>query len=452
MALDGIDLFAGAGGLSEGFLQAGYRIVAAVEKDKWACETLRTRHIYHHLKNTKQLDTYWEYCRNTLSPDEIYDNREKIYCNNTGLKEHIDNTIIHAAFGDGSSPQNHQAGNQIIKLIERAVTSKDANVNFILGGPPCQAYSIIGRSRMGKAIKGDPRNYLFKYYHEVVKYFQPQFFLFENVPGIITANDGLIFRTIQEDFDKIGYNFLAGRNEDIYQNIQLASQFGIPQNRKRFVFLGIRRGVNLEYPLFPVIELNGQLTTRNAISDLPFLKPDEGYDHGLLPYPEKEGLSEYQKNMRRDSQGIMNHRARSLNKWYDREIYKLAVLKAQKNELLHYSKLPSELKTHKNEDHFGDRFKVHAWDKVPHTIVAHMSKDGHYNIHPDIKQLRSLTVREAARIQSFPDDFKFEGPRTAQFIQVGNAVPPLMAKAFALELRKQLRNDGSSGIFSSNTL
>ena len=445
MTLSGIDLFAGAGGLSEGFMQAGFNILAAVEKDKWACETLKTRHIYHYLKNNGQIYDYWEYCRNTLSPYEIYKNRDKIYHKNSGLEENIENTILQVEFGSNFKKQNVYPTDHIIKLLEESLlTTRNYDVNFILGGPPCQAYSVIGRSRMGKAIKNDKRNYLFKYYYEVVKHFQPQFFLFENVPGIITANDGLIFKMIQEDFDRIGYDFLTGRNEDINKNIQLASNFGIPQNRKRFIFLGVKRGVLLEYPFFLPRNLNGQLSTRNSIDDLPFLRPNDGYDHGLKPYSEKNGsLSEYQENMRRGSEGIMNHKARSLNKWYDKQIYKLAIQKIQKNEILHYSKLPSELKTHKNEKHFEDRFKVHGWNKTPHTIVAHIAKDGHYNIHPDIRQLRSLTVREAARIQSFPDNFKFEGPRTAQFVQVGNAVPPLMAKAFAVEIKKHQGNNAS---------
>ena len=252
---------------------------------------------------------------------------------------------------------------------------------------------------------------------------------------------------IQEDFDKIGYQLLTGRNNSINKNILLASNFGVAQNRKRFIFIGINRGVKLEYPLFSLFSLNGQVYTRNAIGDLPFLKPNEGHDHGLIPYPDPEcvDLSEYQKNMRKGSQGVMNHRSRPLNKWYDREIYSLAIKKAERNGILHYSELPRQLKTHKNDEHFADRFKVHWWDKIPHTIVAHISKDGHYNIHPDINQLRSLTVREAARIQSFPDNFKFEGSRTAQFLQVGNAVPPLMANGFAKALKNQLEKNQWDG-------
>ena len=445
MKLTGIDLFAGSGGLSEGFSQTGFKIIGTVEKEKWACETLKTRHIYYHLKNEGQLDDYWDYCNNTLSPNEIDSNRERIYRKNVGLKEQIENTIWLAEFGDSFNESYSYSAAKIITLLEKSVKFHNSSINFILGGPPCQAYSIVGRSRIGKSVKDDKRNYLFKYYYEVVKYFKPDFFLFENVPGIITANNGLIFKMIQEDFDDIGYEFLTGCHNSINKNIQLASNYGVPQNRKRFIFIGVRKGVNIEYPFFSKWDSNGQLTTRNAIDDLPFLNSNEGHDHGLISYNTNYKLSEYQELMRTDSIGIMNHRARSLNKWYDKEIYSLAIKKAQRNQFLYYSELPQQLKTHKNEKHFEDRFKVHWWDKIPHTIVAHISKDGHYNIHPGINQLRSLTVREAARIQSFPDNFKFEGPRTSQFVQVGNAVPPLMAKSFALALKNQLEEKQWNG-------
>lgn len=445
MQLTGIDLFAGAGGLSEGFSQAGFKIIATIEKEKWACETLKTRHIYYHLQNMGQLSDYWEYCRNTLSPNEIDTNREIIYKNIVGLKEEIENTIYHAEFCVTLNESNKYSASNIITLLEKSVKYHNSPINFILGGPPCQSYSIVGRSRIGKAVKDDKRNYLFKYYYEVVKHFTPYFFLFENVPGIMTANGGGIFKMIQEDFDDIGYNFLTGCYENENMNIQHAVNFGVPQKRKRFIFLGVRKDIHIDYPFFPELNLNGQLSTKNAIGDLPFLYSNEGNDYGLIDYDENENLSEYQKQMRIDSVGIMNHRARSLNKWYDKEIYALAINEAQKNKFLYYSELPPNLKTHKNEKHFEDRFKVHWWDKIPHTIVAHISKDGHYNIHPDINQLRSLTVREAARIQSFSDNFKFEGPRTSQYIQVGNAVPPLMAKAFAIALKNHFEENQWNG-------
>jgi DNA (cytosine-5)-methyltransferase 1 len=432
---NGFDLFAGAGGLLEGFIQAGFHIIGTVEKEKWACETQKTRQIYHFLRRSGNLDYYWDYCINTLSSDQLHQNRKKIYDKFDGLEGVVDHTVWHAEFGNPANGGNVKTSREIIELLEKSAKFHNKEVDFILGGPPCQAYSLVGRGRIGSKVRNDKRNFLFKYYFNVVKHFRPAFFLFENVPGIVSANGGRIFEFIKQDFDAIGYDLKAGTNPDIRANIQVASDYGVPQNRKRYIFLGVRKDVNLEYPQIEIENFNGNLTTRNAISDLPFLKPNQGIDHGLIYYQNGVDLSGFQRKIRRGSVGVMNHRARPLNKWYDRKIYTTAIEMAEKGEILRYHQLPSELKTHKNQKIFKDRFRVHAWDGMPHTIVAHIAKDGHYNIHPDINQLRAFTVREAARIQSFPDDYKFEGPRTAQFQQVGNAVPPLMAEKIALKIQ-----------------
>lgn len=442
MKLNGIDLFAGAGGLSEGFIQAGFNIIGTVEKDRWACETQKTRHIFHYLKKIGALDDYWEYCRKTTSPELIEQNRGKIYRNHPGLKEKIENTVWIAEFGNPNLRNGVLTSDQVIKKLKKSMTHNKTNaIDFISGGPPCQAYSVVGRNRMGNAVLQDERNYLFKFYYDIVKYFKPVFFLFENVPGIITARGGEIYDMIKEDFYRIDYHFISGEaeNGDIRKNIKNALDFGVPQNRKRFIFLGIRSDVALKYPTFANNDTcKNCLITKNIISDLPALNANYGNDHWFGEYDNPENLSDYQKEIREESIGIMNHKARSINKEYDREIYQEAIRKAEKGRQLDYSKLPPRLKNHKNEKSFTDRFKVHWWEKIPHTVVAHISKDGHYNIHPDINQLRSITVREASRIQSFPDNYKFEGFRSSQFTQVGNAVPPKMAKAFAEEIRKQL--------------
>jgi len=436
--LKGIDLFAGAGGLSEGFMQAGFEIIGTVEKDKWACETQRTRHIYHYLKQINCLNDYWEYCKNLTTHNDIENYRDVIFKKHPYLIKYIEETVLHAEFGNSTKNGNTSSFSEIIASLEKSANSHNTNIDFILGGPPCQAYSIIGRSRMGNAVQDDVRNYLFEYYCDVVKHFQPKLFLFENVSGILTAKNGSIFKAIQERFESINYDFISGVDEETSKNIQIASSFGVPQNRKRFIFLGIRKDINIKYPKFTKESNHEELNTRNVIGDLPFLFAGEGQDHGIVKYSTNNKISTFQKEMRLDSKGIMNHKARPVNKSYDREIYRLAINKAENNEHFHYSDSPEELRKHKNQKHFKDRFKVHWNGKVPHTIVAHIAKDGHYNIHPDIKQLRSLTVREAARIQSFPDDFKFEGPRTSQYIQVGNAVPPKMANAYAVNIASQV--------------
>lgn len=320
MKLSGIDIFAGAGGLSEGFIQAGFSIMGTIEKDLWACETQKTRHIFHHLKRLNQPGDYWAYCRVTTSPELIGLNREKIYKKYTGLKEKIEHTIWQAEFGDPEKELGTLSSKYIIKLLEKSAKLHKSDIHFILGGPPCQAYSLVGRSRMGEAARRDRRNFLFKFYYDLVRHFKPEFFLFENVPGIITASGGRIFNMIEEDFDRIGYKFISGNNDEIRKNIQISSNFGIPQSRKRFIFIGIKRGAKLKYPEFSLPISGKEKTTRDAICDLPSLKYNEGTDHGLIEYDDSPNLSDYQKGMREESEGIMNHRARPVNRWYDRDL------------------------------------------------------------------------------------------------------------------------------------
>ena len=220
------------------------------------------------------------------------------------------------------------------------------------------------------------------------------------------------------------------------ENLQEAINYGVYQTRKRVILFGVKKNLKYDYPDFTKFaeKFDEKMNTKNAILDLNALKDGEGEDRKLVKY-NKKASSKYEEYLRKDSFGILNHKARKLNE-RDKKIYEMAIQKSKKNEKLCYDELPKELKTHKNEESFSDRFNVHGMNEIPHTIVAHISKDGHYNIHPDIKQCRALTVREAARIQSFPDNYLFEGPRTAQYVQVGNAVPPLLSKAIARALNR----------------
>lgn len=433
-----IDLFSGAGGLTEGFFRQDFKIIAHVEKDKWACETLKTRIIYHYLKKRNNLELYRSYLLNSKGYRKIKESREIIFNKYPELRTKLEFEVINKTFGNPLEEKNVCESEEIIKYIERSMKYNNVNsVDLIIGGPPCQAYSIVGRSRMKEAVIKDKRNYLFRYYKDIVARFQPKMFIFENVPGILTAMDGKIFKIIHDEFKQIGYEILSGPNEDIKKNILNSKDFGVAQNRKRLILFGFKEELNLNYPNFVANKIYKDLinvTTRQAISDLPQLSAGEGEDFGITSYLRRKP-SKYQKIMREDSFGVLNHKARMHN---DRDlgIYKKAILKAMKGKRLKYNELKENEKTHKNQDVFLDRFRVHWWDDIPHTIVAHISKDGHYNIHPDIKQLRSLTVREAARIQSFPDNYYFEGPRTAQYVQVGNAVPPLMSEAIAKTLKE----------------
>ncbi|MFH1097592.1 MAG: DNA cytosine methyltransferase [Candidatus Desantisbacteria bacterium] len=435
-----IDLFAGAGGLGEGFTCAGFKVIAHVEKEKWACETLKTRTIYHFLKENKDLKMYYEYLRKLDSPSLIEECRKPIYHKYPELQTVLNYEIINAEFGNPDIEPKTKSSREIITLIEKSLQFHSANkVDVIIGGPPCQAYSLIGRNRMGDSVAEDRRNFLFRYYFDVVKYFQPDILIFENVPGIITARNGEIFQMIQKEFVDAGYNFYPGHNEKLHDNILNSKNFGVYQSRKRMILFGSKKELNIDYPEFPVgTDISEEdFTTFNAISDLPFLIPGEGHNQLPSNYPGVNNLSHFQRKMRDENIGVLNHMARSLT-GYDREIYKKAINEAASGRQLKYSDLPESLKRHKNEKNFKDRFKVHWWSNIPHTIVAHIARDGHYNIHPDIRQLRSLTVREAARIQSFPDNYKFEGPRTAQYTQVGNAVPPLMAEKIAGNIKELL--------------
>lgn len=443
-----IDLFSGAGGLTEGFFREGFNVVAHVEKERWACETLKTRICYHYLREKNDLNLYFEYLKKSNDYYNVDKERQIFFNKYPDLKERLDVEVINKTFGKPRSEEGTTSSKQIIKLIEKAMQYNNVcKADVIIGGPPCQAYSLIGRGRMKEAVINDKRNYLFHYYKDIVKHFRPKVFVFENVPGILSANNGQIFKSIKKSFAGIGYTLMSGVEIEPSDNVLDSKDFGVIQNRKRVILVGFNKrefpnGFTypdfIKYKVFSTSEITD---TRSAIGDLPFLTPGQGNDFFYGNYENDKGnLSEFQKLMRRDNIGILNHKARA-HMERDLRIYSRAIKKAEKGEKLKYVEIPEEDSTHKNKNCFEDRFKVHWWNDVPHTIVAHISKDGHYNIHPDIRQCRSLTVREAARIQSFPDNYKFEGPRTWQYMQVGNAVPPLMSQAIARAIKNELLNN-----------
>ncbi|GLI45746.1 DNA cytosine methyltransferase [Methanoculleus bourgensis] len=407
-----LDMFAGAGGLTEGFFRTKYDIIAHIEMNPHAAETLKTRTLYHALTERGKQDIYYQYYDQNLSREEFLEECQTLNLPDTGVINRELSTET-----EGS----------IIEDVKAKLKDLGRNdVDVIIGGPPCQAYSLIGRGRNSKKMSDDPRNYLYLHYLKFIKEFDPKLFVFENVPGLISAKNGEIYRNFLQEIDKLKYR------TPTEPRILNAQNFGVIQNRKRVIFIGWKNEYDFDYPDFPVKE--NPYKVWDILKDLPELEPGKGTD-GPQEYTVKNPsgyLLGY--HIRNSHKHVRHHYARVHND-RDREIYRIAVkLWNEKKERLRYNKLPDCLKTHSNQSSFLDRFKVVDGDGLSHAVVAHLSKDGHYFIHPDINQARSLTVREAARIQSFPDNYLFEGPRTAQYVQVGNAVPPLMAEEIAKEI------------------
>lgn len=404
-----LDLFAGAGGLSEGFIKAGCQIVGHIEMEKKSFSTLTTRMIYHALRKSGKLDEYKKYLLGEITRDELIEKH--------GLQRER-NSVICATIGK----DNYRS---LINQIKERLDKKPLDI--IVGGPPCQAYSYIGRARDLEKMRTDERNFLYKYYVEFLKALKPKMFVFENVPGLISAGKGAYLKDMRQLMLRAGYT--------TDYRILNAADYGVPQNRKRVILVGWRKDSKLKsYPEFPLIER--KYTVKDFFNDLPEVKAGEGTDIGKFPRSnkllEKLGISNKKIAL------LLDHVSRPNTK-QDLEIYRLAVLAKQKGENIKYNHLPKRLKTHHNESGFLDRFKVVDEDALgSHTVVAHIAKDGHFYIHPDLKQNRSLTVREAARLQTFPDDYKFEGERGPRLKQIGNAVPPMLSEIIAKELIKYL--------------
>lgn len=391
-----IDLFAGCGGLSEGFYRQGYNALAHVEINPVACKTLRTRMKYYGYKN-------------------------------------VDESVLELDI----------TRDDVIEQIENAV--KGQEVDVIIGGPPCQAYSSLGRAKDDNAMQDDPRNFLFESYVKVLNYYQPKFFVFENVMGMLTAkiNGEYIVNKIVE---ALGENYKVKFDPKI--NVLNSANYGVPQIRKRVIIIGVRNDINIEPtemyesivkthydPEMPEKERKGlkkYVTVREAIGELPSLRPGQG--EAIVPFAYSFD-NEFLKRIGSDSlKELRDHVARKHN---DMDIARYTVMAENHWTFKEMLENREDLR-HEKARVFGNSYTVQWWDLPSKTIIAHLYKDGNQFIHPDSTQGRTFTVREAARIQSFPDDFVFEGPRTEQFKQIGNAVPPLLAEAIASGMRKQL--------------
>lgn len=411
-----LDLFAGAGGLSEGFVRAGFEPIAHVEMDVAACYSLKTRMAYHWLKQNSKLNIYTQYLNGEISRKEFY---EKI-------PEAVLNSVLNYEISEETLPA-------IFSEIDTMLGGK--HLDLIVGGPPCQAYSLAGRSRSEYKMVGDKRSYLYKLYAEFLKRYKPEYFVFENVVGLLSAKDEdgtLHFKNMRKLFKDYGYS-------TEFRTLN-ASDYGVLQNRKRIILIGKRGSYDGFYPEIPTIE--NKHKAGELFCDLPSIKAGEGV---ITPVPTKSysgkylyesGIKEY------DLEPVTFHQARPHTE-QDLEIYRIVVETwNKKKERIAYTDLPERLRTHKNTKCFLDRFKVVAGN-LPYTqtVVAHICRDGHYYIHPDIKQNRSLTPREAARIQTFPDNYYFESvtgkpSRTLAYKQIGNAVPVCLAYSVAKAIRK----------------
>ncbi len=418
-----LDLFAGAGGLSEGFIQAGYEPVAHIEMDKAACNTLRTRAAFHWLCANKNRELYDRYLAREITRESFYEQ----------IPSYVMNTVLNYEISEESIPE-------IFQKVDKLLNGR--HLDIVIGGPPCQAYSIAGRSRSETHMVGDQRNYLYRLYAQFLQKYEPDCFVFENVVGLLSARetDGTLhLDNMRELFRKCGYSTKP--------KTLVASDYGILQNRKRVILIGVKMHRGRRY--YPRIQtLQNQYVVSDLLSDLPAIHAGEG---SIEPTETNhyDGNYLYEFHIKEtDRAPVTFHQARPHTD-QDLEIYRLAVEAWNDgHRRLSYTDIPARLQTHENKTSFLDRFKVVAGDlPSSQTIVAHIARDGHYFIHPDIAQNRSLTPREAARIQTFPDNYYFEAvkdepSRTVAFKQIGNAVPVQLAYRIATALLPKFQRRG----------
>lgn len=364
--INALDLFSGAGGFSLGLQQAGINVVAAVEYDKKIAKTYKYNH-----PNTVMIN------------DDI--------------------RKVPALISDISDETNPISIEQIFKTV-------DKEIDVIFGGPPCQGFSMAGyRIRNNKPFFEDERNLLYLEYIRMVEKLKPKVFIIENVPGILNFDDGSIHNEIEERFTNLGY--------DVHAEVLSAEQFGVPQKRRRAIFIGNRLGKNSK-DFFPSSNLSPEdyTTVWQALSDLPSLESGDGTE--LTQYT-KKSESNYQKLMRQNTskEGFYNHIS-AIHKPMTIEILKMIKPGQTMKDL------PEEMRTKSVHSGAYGRMNPH---EPAYTITTRLNTPSVGRITHPIDN-RTITPREAARIQSFPDDYRFLGDITTIGMQIGNSVPPLLGK------------------------
>lgn len=508
-----IDVFAGPGGLGEGFSAftkpSGaypFRIALSIEKDRYAYETLRLRTFYRLLSSIGDTSDYYQYLRGKISRNNLYQNHEEITEEASEITWNLEL---------GGSPSRHIE-------VEMRIEDKIGRAKkwALIGGPPCQAYSLIGRSRVRnkepEKYENDFRHFLYQEYLRIVSDHSPPVFIMENVKGLLSTRiKGLnmferIIADLREprvatglepsDHPTLTYNIYSISSEKSTRSLNpsdyvvRSENFGIPQMRHRVFLFGVRSDLGeLSGEKHILLPAKSTVSVNDVISDLPSIRSKVNggnKDSKIVWMKAVEEIKEIGWFKRLDAEDpLKNEIQKSLNnlerlnvgcggefveafvsaskypEWYDdvllggvcnhiarghiasdlhRYLFasSFANLKGRSPTL---DDFPADLlPKHKNvepdgkEIIFKDRFRVQVRGAPSSTITSHISKDGHYYIHYDPAQCRSLTVREAARIQTFPDNYYFEGPRTAQYVQVGNAVPPLLAVKIAEVVYKSL--------------
>jgi DNA (cytosine-5)-methyltransferase 1 len=493
-----IDLFAGPGGLGEGFsrckrgTRSVFDICVSVERDPWAHATLTLRSFMRQFPGDKLPDAYYEHLRGKITMEKLF---EAWPCQAEVAKKH---TLGRPH--EMGTPVDDKA---IDQAIVEALKTAAAPHWVLVGGPPCQAYSLSGRSRRAREsreeFEKDKRHFLYEEYLRVIRKFMPSVFVMENVKGLLSAtvSSKRVLANILHDLSSAGYELYSlsralkdgVADADPAAFIVRAEDYGAPQKRHRIFIMGVRKGLDAKPRL--LTKRDSHVPLSDAIGDLPRIRSHISlrtkHESNSIPAPSSDTLDEWKTQIRAVHRewfdaaawekvkpwlsrlghdivgsdefletavwqtgntdlkgwchdpgmgGIPNHAGRCHMPSDLRRYFYVAAYGKLKGHSPQLQDLPSELlPEHANVDRedvpHTDRFKVQVETLPSSTITCHISKDGHYYIHPDPTQCRSLTAREAARLQTFPDNYLFEGSRTEQYKQVGNAVPPFLAAQIA---------------------